>query len=376
MKTKPLTLQDQRKRKFLLALPPIVFGFATLLFWALGGGQPEQAKANGNKGLSLKLPQAIIAENNTGDKMSFYDQARADSLKKQQLRKADPFSQLHQDSIGGFSAANPSRSFFPQQDHLYAGAGGDPARNEARINQRLAALQAVVNKPQTQPAVVAPKTPVSKTVNPLSDSLLRKTPAAEDPELKQMNGLLEKILDIQHPERIKAANEKSGAAPAVKKFRAIPAVIDGTQKIVQGTVVCLKLTDTVTLGGQLFAKGQRLYGSGSLSNQRYTLNIKSIHVGNDFYPADLTVFDQTDGLEGISVPEAVTGDALRDGATSGVQNMDVMSVDPSMTAQLTTAGINTAKGLFSKKVKRLKGKIRDGHALLLRDNQAVKNLHQ
>ena len=73
------------------------------------------------------------------------------------------------------------------------------------------------------------------------------------------------------------------------------------------------------------------------------------------------------------MPEAITGDALRDGANSGVQNMDVMSFDPSMTAQLTTAGINTAKGIFGKKIKRVKAKLKDGHPLLLRDNQEVKS---
>ena len=52
-----------------------------------------------------------------------------------------------------------------------------------------------------------------------------------------------------------------------------------------------------------------------------------------------------------------------------------MSFDPSLTAQLTTAGVNTAKGLFGKKLKRVKGKLKDGHTLLLRDNQEVKNLH-
>jgi hypothetical protein len=55
--------------------------------------------------------------------------------------------------------------------------------------------------------------------------------------------------------------------------------------------------------------------------------------------------------------------------------MDIMSFDPSMTAQLTTAGVNTAKGLFGKKVKQVKGKLKDGHTLLLRDNQEVKNIH-
>jgi hypothetical protein len=373
MKTNTLSLQDQRRRKFLLVMPAIVFCFATLLFWALGGGQNGRAQAATTKGLSMKLPSAIIAADQTGDKMSFYDQAHADSLKKQQLRKADPYSQNKPDSLNRLPGANSGTAF---STHPAAFGGADyvrtnssPAENEARISQRLAQLQAVVNKPQPV------SQSVKKPVNAIPDSLLKPTGADEDPELKQMNGLLEKILDIQHPERVKAATDKIGNTVTVKKFRAIPAMIDGTQKIVQGTVICLKLTDTVTLGGQLYAKGQRIYGSGNLSNQRYTLNIKSIHVGYNFYPVDLTVFDQTDGLEGISVPEAITGDALRDGATSGVQNMDIMSFDPSMTAQLTTAGVNTAKGLFGKKVKRVKGKLKDGHALLLRDNLEVKNSH-
>jgi len=373
MKTNTLHLQDKRKRRILLVMPLIIFCFTTILFIALGGGQSEQARAGDRKGLSMKLPSAIIAAEKTGDKMSFYDLAHADSLKKQQLRKADPYAKNPDDSLGtlfgvksGSTISTPPATFGSDG---YTGTNSSPAENETRINQRLAQLQAVVNKPQPV------SQPVRKPVNAIPDSLLKPAAAPEDPELKQMNGLLEKILDIQHPERVKAADSKTGNTVTVKKFRAIPAVIDGTQKIVQGTVICLKLTDTVTLGGQLYAKGQRLYGSGTLANQRYTLNIKSIHVGYNFYPVDLTVFDQRDGLEGISVPEAITGDALRDGATSGMANMDVMSFDPSLTAQLTTAGVNTAKGLFSKKVKRVKGKIRDGHTLLLRDNQEVKNIH-
>jgi hypothetical protein len=373
MKTNTLSLQDQHRRKFLLVMPAIVFCFATLLFWALGGGRNRQARAITNKGLNMKLPSAIMAPDQTGDKMSFYDRAHADSLKKQQLRKADPYTHKTPDSLDHLPGVNPGSTFsshpaaFGSAD--YGGINSNPAENEARISQRLAQLQAVVNKP------LPVSQPVKKPLNPIPDSLLKPKAAPEDPELKQMNGLLEKILDIQHPERVKAAIDQSGTPITVKKFRAIPAVIDGTQKIVQGTVICMKLTDTVTLGGQLYAKGQRIYGSGSLSNQRYILNIKSIHVGYNFYPVDLTVFDETDGLEGISVPEAVTGDALRDGATSGVQNMDIMSFDPSVTAQLTTAGVNTAKGLFGKKVKRVRGKLKDGHALLLRDNLEVKNSH-
>lgn len=370
MKTIPLTARQQRSRKALLVLPLIVCIFTTLLFWTLGGGAAPAAKANTSGGLSMKLPAAILGSEQTGDKMSFYDRAQADSQHKEQLRRTDPNTIRHLDPAGspaGFSLPD----FSPHQPPGASFSG--TAEDEAKISQRLSQLQAVISKPAARPELTMDR----------DDDIKRDTcfrvPATtkEDPELKQMNGLLEKILEIQHPERQQlTASTAPAEKTAIKKFRAIPAVVEGTQKIVQGTVIRMKLLDTVTLGGQLYPKGQFVFGSGTLAGQRYTLNIKSIRVGYNFFPVDLTVFDLRDGQEGISVPEAITADALRGGAVSGVQNMDLMSFDPSVTAQLTTAGINTAKGLFSKKVRQVKGKLKDGHPLLLRDNSSLRNNHQ
>lgn len=374
MKQQTLTPQLQRQRKMLLALPVIILPFLTLFFWALGGGKgnPALAQTTGQRGLNTKLPDAKLKDNRALNKMSYYDQATLDSNKLRQQMKSDPYyrnpsrgdtSGLHFPlTVKGNSGGK--RDFYqPQQSN------GTSGENADRVYQKLAQLQSTINKPPVEPkqAITAPATG--------TESPLKNVVPPEDPQLSQMNGLLEKILEIQHPERVKSTAEQSGNTTPVKKFRAIPAVIEGTQKIVQGTVIRMKLLDTVTIGGTLFSKGQLIYGSGTLASQRYTVNIKSIHVGYNFYPVDLTVFDMTDGLEGINVPEAVTGDALRDGADSGVQQMDVMSFDPSMTAQLTTAGINTGKGLFGKKITRVKAKLKDGHPLLLRDNQEVTNNH-
>jgi len=185
-----------------------------------------------------------------------------------------------------------------------------------------------------------------------------------------MNGLLEKILDIQHPDRIKEKTDQASDEPT-NKFKAIPAVIDGKQKITEGSVVRVKLLDTVTLNGQLIPKGQLIYGKGTLYNQRLILNLKIVRIGHNIIPVDLTVYDMNDGLEGIDVPEAITGDAVKSGAADGVQGMEFMSLDPSITTQLAGAGLNTAKGLFSKKVKRIRAKLKDGHPLLLRDNKSL-----
>ncbi|GAA4909970.1 conjugative transposon protein TraM [Mucilaginibacter defluvii] len=359
MKTKN-NPQELRKRKFLLIMPLIVFPFLALLFWVFGGGKGEQSKAAAQGGLSMKLPGSMLTADTANDKLGFYEKARADSNKQEQLRRTDPFFKRSLDSAGVFSA-NPQTTLAAT-----SGSDDDPNTKAAQITQKLAALQTEINKPPVKAAPIRTEQVVTQPY-PVPASTL-----AEDPEMKQLNGMLEKLLELQNPNRGKPATETGTPPVATERFMAIPAVIDGNQKIVQGTVIRMRLLDSVRLNGEFFPKGHLIYGSGDLTNQRVKIHIKLIHMGLQIIPVDLTVFDRTDGLEGISVPEAVTGDALRNGAVNGVQSMDIMSFDPSMSAQLATAGINTAKGLFSKKVKRVKGKLKNGHTLLLRDNDLIK----
>lgn len=369
------TLQQQRRRKFLLAAPLLVLPFLTLLFWTLGGGQAAAGSTpSAPAGFNSHLPDAKLKTGGDDSKLSYYDRAAADSEKYREAAQTDPYARRRADTA---STVAPSLAFGHQPDALETGAY--PANNAvaktAQINQKLAQLQALVNKPAPPVQNASQFSPVGKVTVGQATSKQASVGTTEDPELKQMNGLLEKILDIQHPERLHEKLETTVNATTKEAFNAIPAEVDGTQKLVQGTVVRIRLLDSVRLNGQLFPKGTLVYGSGDLYNQRVKINIKLIHMGLQIIPVDLSVYDRTDGLEGISVPEAVTGDAVKDGAVNGVQNMDLMSFDPSMTAQLTTAGINTAKGLFTKKVKRVKGKIKGGHQLLLRDNLVVKKIY-
>ena len=368
------TLQQQRRRKLLLIAPLLVLPFLTLLFWTLGGGNNSaDGKPTAATGFNRRLPDPKLKTTGDGSKLSFYDRAAADSAKYRQAVQTDPYAKKRPDSTlasrGGFAFSARQPDPLGPAD----AAGYSPAAKTAQIHQKLNQLQALVNKPAapvTNPAVSQPA--MDKSLAARQDAVKPPVIAnTEDPQLKQMNGLLEKILDIQHPERLHEKTAIIDEAALKAPFQAIPAVVDGTQKLVQGTVVRIKLLDSASLNGQVFPKGTLVYGSGDLYNQRVRIHIQLIHVGLQIIPVDLLVYDQTDGLEGISVPEALTGDAVKDGAVNGLQNMDLMSFEPSMTAQLTTAGINTAKGLFSKKIKRVKGKIKDGHLLLLRDNKAL-----
>jgi hypothetical protein len=363
-----------RQRRFLLRAPVLVLPLLTLLFWSLGGGKtgPANPQVPAQNGLNTRLPEARLGDERALNKMSYYDKAAQDSDKIRQQIKSDPYSrQLPDRDTSGlhFAGANPPLSGRQKEGSRpadQAAGSKDLAGSEARVYQKLAALQTAIRRPASagsDPKAGPGNLPIVEGGSPLKGQAL-----TEDPELGQMNGLLEKILDIEHPERLK---EKTGKVPDAfsSQFKAIPAVIDGNQKITQGSVVRIRLLDSATLNGQLIPRGQLIFGSGMLNNQRLMMTLNHIRMAYTILPVDLTVFDMTDGLEGISVPEAVTGDALRDGAVSGAEGMELMSLDPTLTAQLAGAGLNTAKGLLSKKVKRIKAKLKDGHLLLLRDNK-------
>ena len=87
-----------RQRKMMLVLPVLIIPFLTMGFWALGGGQ-GQAKnnpADNRKGLNLELPDANLKDDKNADKLSFYNEADADSLKRDELLRIDPY---YKDSI-------------------------------------------------------------------------------------------------------------------------------------------------------------------------------------------------------------------------------------------------------------------------------------
>jgi hypothetical protein len=377
METKQLTAKERRQRQFFLVLPAIALPFTTLFFIALGGGACKAAGAGilSGKGLNTQLPNAKLKDDRGLNKMSYYDKAASDSAKIRQQLRTDPYYRnVNRDSL--HSPANGQILWNPIIGKKMPGGQANQDNPDNKVKEayrKLTQLQAALSKPSPVKPLDMPATGGITTVDKVSAITQHNT---EDPELTQMSGLLEKILDIQHPDRVMQKTNAQASPIENKRFQAIPAVIDGKQKITEGTVVRMRLLDTVTINGQLIPRRQLLFGSGQLYNQRLTMNIKLIRIGNNIIPVDLTVYDMTDGLEGICVPEAITGDAVRDGAANGVQGLELMSLDPSVGTQLAGAGINAAKGLFSKKVKRIKAKLQDGHRLLLRDNKKIRDLQK
>lgn len=355
------------KRRFFTFLPVIIVPFATLLFVLLGGGKGITNHGISTTGINTELPDAKNDTIKPLNKMSFYEKATADSNRLAQQSKTDPY----------YSANGSAAPQTYDRDPLLLNSHR-PEPDELEVYQKLEQLNKVLNQPEKKfadqilknnpPPGPAPEN--SAQIQQLSSMMATMEEEKPDPELGQLQQLLEKIQQIQHPELLK---QKSTIPPpgGIKKiYTTIPAIIANDQKIKQGTVVALTLLDSVVLNGQHIPKGHQVYGSCEISNQRISLHIKSIRLDYAIIPVDLVVYDLRDSMEGINAPEAVITDALKEGSDNAIQSLQLMAMEQNLSTQLAGAGITTAKGLFGKKIKRIKARLKAGYQVLLKDNQS------
>jgi len=232
--------------------------------------------------------------------------------------------------------------------------------------------------------------------------------SGNDPEMEQLNGMMEKILDIQHPERINDYTKKKSSGnrelfavnqqpmqaslslmdTIVKKDssvgfyglasetvsqnqNAIEAVVHEDQVLVSGAVIKLRLLNAITINGTHIPKDNFVFGISSLNGERLEIEIHSIRYNNSLFQVNMEVYDM-DGLPGIYIPGGITRDVAKQSADNALQTAGITSIDPSFTGQATTAGINAAKTLLSKKAKLVRVYVKSGYKILLKD----KNIQQ
>lgn len=342
--------QEERTKKMLLVLPLLVLPFLALGFYALGGGKGTATGSTTatTKGINTNLPDAAFKKDEPQNKLSIYE------IAGRELDKPDSLPA----SVAG---------------HTFGTTPTDPY--EQRINDRLAQISTEINRPVPQADYSsryqqpANQTTMSGDVDRL-EKLMRtmQEEKGEDPEMKQLGEMMDKIIAIQNPEAIAAKTPKTVVTDADTKFKAIPAQIAEKQRAVQGATIKLRLQDTVTLYGYLVPKGHEIFGTCRITNQRLLLDIKNIRLGTSIIPVDLSVYS-LDGMPGLYAPEAELADAAGMGADDAVRSVGMYGIDQNIGTQVAAAGIDAAKSLFSKKIRKIKVKLDAGQPVLLRNNQ-------
>jgi len=418
MKQKEQSQAFLRKRKMMLVLPVIVLPFVTMAFWVLGGGKGNDAKANvQTAGLNLNLPDAKLKDTD-GDKLSFYEAAEKDSMKLQEQMRNDPFYLSSEDTVTSplseveqMTMASANKYNQKLITSPYSNTSANP---EQKLLEKIALLQNQLNQPEVptngysgNETYAVDDAEFSSQVNKLEDMMTGMSSGnSEDPEIKQLGNTLDKILDIQHPQRVKerlkekSLQQKEVVFPVAKypnqisislldtgkkkatgnigfygtndnsesetTDNAIEAVVPENIILVNGAVLKLRLATDIYINGVFIPRNTIVSGIAALDNERLQVEISSIRYNNSLFPVKLEVFD-LDGLAGIYIPGAISRDVAKQSADNSLQLMELTALDPSLKAQAAAAGINTVKSLLSRKVKQVKVMVKAGYKVLLRD---------
>jgi len=402
--------QNSRKARAMLFLPLLIIPFLTLAFWALGGGKGEIKEQTIHEGLNLQLPSAHTKDLKGETKLSFYETAERDSAKIREEMKNDP---LFQQSFYEDTAID-SESFTYEPEPDKPMKYSDPM--EKKVYQKLHDLNVQLHsddlkKPMDQGPESEDVSYQQPSIDRLENLMQNMNRDSEsDPELTQLNSMMEKILDIQHPDRVK---ERAHSGESQKMFfriakvgahasislldtieeennrisfygledkslpqenNAVEAVIHQDQTLVSGSIIKMRLLNDIYINNVLIGKGSFIYGKGSINGERLLIEIKSIKSGSSIYPVNLEVYDM-DGLAGIYIPGAITRDAAKRSYENSMQSVDIGSYDPSVKGKITSAGIDAAKTLLTKKARQVKVFVKAGYRILLREKNISNSLN-
>jgi len=424
MENKTLSIKEKKNRKMMFVLPLLILPFATMLFWILGGGKGNAASISEQEkaGFNMLLPNPKLKEDSTLNKMSYYDQASVDSIKLEEQKKKDPNYSIR---------STDENNLESEKLHDLDGAPWNAKKeglntstfkpeSEQKMYQKLEALQKAIAEPPKQNGYghdmrefQYQKMPYGETAEMKNLEQLMaamSAPSEPDPELAQLGGMLENILDIQHPERVQekirqnsklhkgkvfSVSRKAGEEnlsslqssveakekPQANSFyslagetvdeevqNAVEAAIHETQSIVNGSIVKIRLASDVFINGVLIPKNSFVFGTASLKGERLEIKISTIRYQNSIFPVELSVFD-IDGIKGIYIPGTINRDVAKASADRSMQGIGLAWASDSWGAQAAGMGVEAAKTLLSKKVKLIKVAVKAGYKVLLYDEK-------
>ena len=432
MQTLNYTEEYFRRRKFYLFLPLLALPFLTFIYWVLvvKNLKSEQGPT-GASGLQLSLPNASLKDERKMDKWQYYRKADQDSALRIQQIKRDPYR-------NGDVLMAPN-------DTLYSQLRGLDGPSQPKKGQRLATSMARVNSSHEvqvqqklrnlEKALTSTHSPkfeeTSQNLAPASspaeqhdiaqlEALLKSSESQYhveevDPELAQLNGMLDKILAIQNPgqnAQITSPGQANTSSPplpvtafsrgdvvsilsgqdpkdsvelinpvtAVGFFglddeqdesasEGLTAVIEKTQQLVSGSTVQLRLTRPINVSGQSIPQNTFIYGMASMSGERLKIEISTISYNEKILPVNLGVYD-LDGIEGVYIPGTISRTVTKQALGSQVQGADFDVGGFSLGAQAANAGMQIGRTLLGRKTRLTQVTLQDGYKVILHNGSS------
>ncbi len=435
MKNRPYSEEFLRQRKLYTFLPLIAVPFLTLFYWAIAIKGIAQSAKDETKttGLLLTLPDGNPPGKELS-KLDHYQKAASDSARILEALRKDPyrldevpergltFSPTLIDDNPDNSADRPKPISRPRSS-AWRSAPADVG--EEKIYQKLKALEVALEAPANPEPIRIEEPQIPEIEN--NPDIIRlqalmaemqlpdESPLPVDPEMQQLNELLEKALDLQYPDRMTGRIQEQSETDKRKVFsvsslpeenpvsfltgeaerdsvqnpfqlaayetgfyslddeepdhreqNAVSVVVDGTQTLVSGSTIRLRLTSSVYVAGVLIPEGTFIYGVVSLGNERLTVQINTIRHQESLLPVKLQAYD-LDGIPGLYIPGAIGRDAAKQSLSQNVQGVNLGTFNPSIGAQVADAGIHAAKTFLGRKTRLQQVTVKEGYRLLLKD---------
>ncbi|OLY94215.1 Bacteroides conjugative transposon TraM protein [Cnuella takakiae] len=402
-----LSAWEQRRRKALLVLPVLVVPFITLGFWALGGASSSQADENSAAGMNLSLPQTTGKKEVGLDKLRFYEAADQDSMEWRRKLTQDRYSMgLSEDPVSITNGDNNAYDPAPpisEQNH---------AATERLIYQRLGAINRQVSEAEhdrsSKELLDAKELPVQASMGTSVRFAPKEAEPEADKELSELNQMMDKILDIQHPDRAKARQQQVDTPANYSKSQAVSskpdiriayfgvnkalnkpddhfyipkvaqglekqepglvAIIHNQQEVLDGSVVQFRLLQTFYLNGVAVPAGTMVHGTASIRGDRLQVAVTSIVLQDKLYPAVFKVYD-LDGMEGLRIPGSLVRNTINESVENSFQSLSMLSMDPSLRGQAAAAGIQAVKSLAGKKARQVRVVLPSGYQVLLKQSK-------
>ena len=149
----------------------------------------------------------------------------------------------------------------------------------------------------------------------------------------------------------------------------IAAVIAGNQSVTNGQSVKLRTTEPMWIGNRLIPRNTTVVGTVRLQDERLEIEITSVETNGSIYEVELKVYD-SDGQEGINIPNSMESDALHEiGANMGSTMGSSINISTDAGAQIASdvgrGLINGVSQYLTKKMRTVKVHLKSGYRVML-----------
>lgn len=169
-------------------------------------------------------------------------------------------------------------------------------------------------------------------------------------------------------------NTSVGSSGIVNK-NTIAAVVANNQSVTDGESVKLRTTEPMWVGSRLIPRNTVIVGSARVQGERLEIEISSIECDGSIYDVELQVYD-SDGQEGISIPNSMESDALHEiGANMGSTMGSSINISTSTGAQIASdvgrGLINGVSQYLNKKLRTVKVHLKAGYRVMLHQPEDI-----